>query len=425
MSKKIVVVGAGFAGCGAAAAAARAGADVTLVEKTDTLTGMGQLAGSYRRGSAVPGEVELVAMGAGDMLDALDSVAIFSRFENLKLKDPRMLTLYDTRKIGKAVDKVLRGLGVKIILRGLGSDVEMSGRSIKAIKLKDGTVLEADAVVDATGGAGPIPMCEKYGQGCAACIMNCYLFGGRVSIAAKAGVKEFVGQRADGTPGIYSSAVTLIKESLSPDLQKKLETEGEIQLETPPEYVEAVYQRMRMTMVGMGVTPEMARELEINYCGYVNIRRMPWLPREELEKIAGMENAMIAEPHVGWIGNAIRYMAISPKDLALKAEGVDNLFVAGEKAKFGSISAAYISGALAGHNAVRKAAGMPALELPVTTAIGRAMAFSLEKQNDPKSRGGLRLTAEEQELEATQAKKMYTDNIGKLGLTGIFSKKLV
>ena len=112
MSKKVVVVGAGFAGCGAAAAAARTGADVTLVEKTDTLTGMGQIAGSYRRGVSVPGEVELVALGAGDMLEALDSVATFSRFENLKLGDPRLLTLYDTRKISQAVEKVLQGLGV-------------------------------------------------------------------------------------------------------------------------------------------------------------------------------------------------------------------------------------------------------------------------------------------------------------------------
>ncbi|MBI2287981.1 MAG: FAD-dependent oxidoreductase [Chloroflexi bacterium] len=425
MSKKVVVVGAGFAGCGAAAAAVRAGAEVTLVEKTDSLTGMGQLAGSYRRGVSVPGEAELVAMGASDMLKALDSTVILSRFENLKLKDPRLVTLYDTRKISQAVDKTLRGLGVNVILRGLGSDVEMSGKIIKSIKLKDGTLLEADAVVDATGGAGPIPMCEKYGQGCAACIMNCFLFGGRVSIAAKAGVKEFVGQRADGRPGVYSSAVTLIKESLSPDLQKKLEKEGEVQVPTPPEYVEAVYERMRMTMVGMDVTPESAKELEINYCGYVNIRRMPWLPREELIKIPGMADAMIAEPHVGWIGNAIRYMAISPKDITMKAEGVDNLFVAGEKAKFGGISAAFITGALAGHNAVRRTIGMEPLKLPETTAIGRAMAFSLEKQNDPKTRSGFRLTPEERELEATAAKKRHVDIIEKLGLTGALAKKLV
>ena len=52
MAKKVVVVGAGFGGCAAAAAAARAGAEVTLVEKTDTLTGLGQLAGSFRRGGA-------------------------------------------------------------------------------------------------------------------------------------------------------------------------------------------------------------------------------------------------------------------------------------------------------------------------------------------------------------------------------------
>jgi len=42
----------------------------------------------------------------------------------------------------------------------------------------------------------------KYGNGCAMCIYRCPTFGPRFSIAAKAGVPEIMGQKADGTLAI-------------------------------------------------------------------------------------------------------------------------------------------------------------------------------------------------------------------------------
>src|SRR3989304_10094682 len=133
MTKKIVVVGGGFAGCSAAVSAARAGADVTLVEKTDTLTGMGQLAGSFKGDAAFALHEELKAMGAGDIPAAVDAEIIYS-----KVEPEGIVFLRDCRKAGKTVEKVVRERGVRIIYRGLASDVEMSGREVRAVKLEDG-----------------------------------------------------------------------------------------------------------------------------------------------------------------------------------------------------------------------------------------------------------------------------------------------
>ncbi len=82
--------------------------------------------------------------------------------------------------------------------------------------------------------------------------------------------------------------------------------------------------------------------------------------------------------------------------------------------------------ALAGHNAVRKAAGMELLELPRTTAIGEIIAYSGELNRKDRritnvfNLGRLKKVG----LDTTDIKKIH-GRVGELGLTGIFSKKLV
>ena len=45
---KIVIIGGGWSGCSAALAAKKAGSDVTLIEKTDLLLGLGNVGGIMR-----------------------------------------------------------------------------------------------------------------------------------------------------------------------------------------------------------------------------------------------------------------------------------------------------------------------------------------------------------------------------------------
>lgn len=423
MGKKIVVVGAGFAGCGAAAAAARAGADVTLLEKTDVVTGVGQFAGGFAsRGEQFPVHEEIKAMGAGDIAEALESEIIWSR------SGSREWFWRDCRTGAEPVGKALKKVGVNIIYRALATDVEMSGKKVKAVKLKDGRILELDAVIDATGGTGPPAMCEKWGTGCVGCSIMCPQFGGRVSIAAKAGVKEWAAFRPGGgkKKGSYSDTVHAVFETVSPELQEQMKEKGTIEIPLSNKLSEILFQRITESGIRKSYTREEAKRLVITDMGYVRIG-MPFIKREELRQIRGLEKVEFVSPACWWVGNAIRYIANTPRDNTLKAEGVDNLFVAGEKiGHLQSITPCYVTGALAGHNAVRKAAGMKLLELPRTTAIGEMIAFGGELNQKDKIHYNV------YSLTRLREKGLFTRDVPKIqarvkeqGLSGIFAKKLV
>ena len=64
---KIVVIGGGFAGCQAALTAKKGGGEVTLLERTDSLTGCAQFAGVYRNNGEFTAVEEIIAMGGGDI----------------------------------------------------------------------------------------------------------------------------------------------------------------------------------------------------------------------------------------------------------------------------------------------------------------------------------------------------------------------
>jgi hypothetical protein len=70
--------------------------------------------------------------------------------------------------------------------------------------------------VETTGTAGPQGNCRKYGNGCAMCILRCPSWGGRVSIAARAGVTEMMGRKPDGGFGAMSGSCKLHKDSVDP-----------------------------------------------------------------------------------------------------------------------------------------------------------------------------------------------------------------
>ena len=75
-------------------------------------------------------------------------------------------------------------------------------------------------------------------------------------------------------------------------------------------------------------------------------------PLDQLRKIPGFENARYEDPYAGGIGNSMRYLALSPRDNALKVKGADNLFCGGEKAGLlVGHTEAIVTGTLAGHNA--------------------------------------------------------------------------
>lgn len=428
MDRKVVVVviGGGFAGCAAAAAGRRAGAEVILLERTDTLGGLGLIGGSFRMSGQFTAHEEAIAMGAGDLPKAMDEEMMYS---NRELPGQHHVSLYNCRTIGKRFHKILTELGVKVRYRSRVTGIKKSGSSVTAVSLQDGEVITGDAFVDATGTVGPEGNCKKYGQGCAMCVMRCPTYGGRISVSSKAGVQEMIGVKKDGTPGTYSAALTLVKESLSKELQSILEKEGSYLPPVPKQIVQGCLEKIRL--VAPAVTPDHAETLTLTYMGYVNVVGLPYLTEDELRQIPGFENAIYFSPYTGWVGNSIRYMAVAPRDKYLKVEGVDNLFVAGEKigGQPNGVTEALTTGVLAGHNSVRKALGLDLLELPRSTVIGDFVAFTAEHQQDVDTRYsyiwgpyfermkqlGLYTT------DITQIQKRIAD----LGLTDVFAKSLV
>ena len=73
--KRVIVVGGGWSGVSAAICAKKAGADVILIEKTDLLLSAGNVGGIYRNNGRFTAAEEMIALGAGELFQAMDSCA--------------------------------------------------------------------------------------------------------------------------------------------------------------------------------------------------------------------------------------------------------------------------------------------------------------------------------------------------------------
>ena len=129
------------------------------------------------------------------------------------------------------------------------------------------------------------------------------------------------------------------------------------------------------------------------------------------------------------MGNSIRYIGMSPRDDALKVEGIDNLYCAGEKA--GSLvghTEAICTGTLAGFNAVKKVNGENQVILPEESILGYTIKYVREQMKTPEGLG-LKFTFSGSVLfERMKQQDMYSidselimDRVEKAGLTQIFA----
>ena len=69
---KVIVIGGGWSGCAAAISAKKAGASVSIYEKTDLLLGLGNVGGIMRNNGRFTASEELIALGAGDLINITD-----------------------------------------------------------------------------------------------------------------------------------------------------------------------------------------------------------------------------------------------------------------------------------------------------------------------------------------------------------------
>jgi threonine dehydrogenase-like Zn-dependent dehydrogenase len=367
---RVVVIGGGWAGCAAALAAKKAGGDVVLVEKTDCLLGTGLVGGIFRNNGRFAAAEEMIAMGGGDLFRMMDQVA---RHTDVEFPGHKHASLYDVALMEPLVRRNLLEQGIELWLMSRACEVTTSDRRIESICMETGERLEGDVFVETTGTAGPQANCRKYGNGCAMCILRCPSWGGRVSIAGRAGIHEVVGRKPDGSPGAFSGSCKLHKDSVDQGIVAELNRTGVAIVPIPKELVHK--EKLAIKACQQYALPEFAESLVLLDTGHVKLMTS-FYPLDELRRVPGMENARYEDPYAGGKGNSVRYLAMSPHDDHLQVEGLDNLFCGGEKAGLlVGHTEAICTGVLAGHNAVRWAVGRPLLTIPRSTMVGEAISY--------------------------------------------------
>jgi len=424
---EIVVVGGGFGGIGATLGAIKAGANVTLIERTDMLLGTGLVGGIFRNNGRFVAAEEAIAMGAGEIFEIMDRIA---RHKNIEFPRHKHASLYDVYKIEPEVRRFLERIGVELKLATRVKDVEKVDNRIISLKLDNGEEIKGDVFVDATGTSAFPGNCTKYGNGCAMCILRCHTFKPRVSITEKVGVKEYYRVRADGTPGSMSGSCKIFKETLSKEIRHELDKRGVAIIPLPKEMIDE--HKLEIKACVQYAYPEYIENIILLDTGPAKLMSS-YFPLHLLRKIPGFEDARYEDPLAGGVGNSIRFMAMAPRENTMQVKGIKNLFVAGEKSgpQVGHTEA-LTTGVLAGYNAALRGVGKECIELPRSITIGDFIAFINEEvqRETPIPRGytysgGVYFERMKKLGLYTTGVKEIQKRVEEAGVSGIFEKRVV
>lgn len=423
----VLVVGGGWSGAAAALTARKAGAEVHLFEKTDLLLGLGNIGGIMRNNGRFTAAEELRALGAPELIDICDKNTIH---KNIKFPGHEHASLYDVNKIEPDVRAFLKSIGVHIHLIARVSDIEKVGNKIKGVKLANGEYYEGDVIVETTGSTGPMGNCQRYGNGCAMCILRCPSYGPRISISERAGVTDFAGERNDDKLGAFSGSCEVAKESLSDELRDQLDKTGVAIIQIPDEDIN--YSKLDAKVCQQYNLKEFAENLVLLDTGHAKLMTS-YYPLEKLRKLPGLEKAKYVDPLAGSQGNSVRYLSVAPRTNDMKVVGVENLFCGGEKSGlFVGHTEAMVTGALAGHNAVRWCLGIPLLTLPNSLCSGDLISHANVNSQTREGRKGRYTFAGSDYLKRMKDRGLYSTDIEeikskvkKVSLDDVYNQKLI
>lgn len=421
----VIVVGGGWSGCAAALSARKQGAEVHLIERTDMLLGTGLVGGIMRNNGRFTATEEIIAMGGGELFQLIDQNTLH---QNIDFPGHHHASLYNVATMEPLVKRFLLQRGISIHLSIRIEEVEKDGEKIKAILGKQGEEkirFEGEGFIDATGTAGPPANCNKYGNGCAMCILRCPSFGGRISLTAKAGIVEKVGRKGNQV-GAMSGSCKLFKESLSREIVSRLEKDGVAIIPVPP--TAQSKEKLSLKACQQYALPEFEQNLILLDTGHAKLM-VPFFPLEELRRIPGFENARYEDPYAGGLGNSIRYVGMAPRDDSLQVTGIKNLFCAGEKAGLlVGHTEAIVTGTLAGYNAVRQILRGKPLILPTTLAVGDAISYVRDQMETEEGLGYKYTFSGSVYFDRMQKKGLYSTDVKAIekrvdqaGMIGIFS----
>ena len=424
---RAVVIGGGWSGIAAALGAKKAGAEVTLLEKTDMLLGLGNVGGIMRNNGRYTAAEENIALGASELFGITDSCATHV---NIDFPGHSHASLYNVIKVEPQVRRLLREKGIDIRLVSRAVDVEMAGECIESITLADGEKIQGDVFIECTGSTGPMGNCLAYGNGCCMCILRCPAFGPRVSLTQKAGRNDIMGMRKDGAFGAFSGSGKLEKQSLSEEIQDKLNDTGVAIVPVPMQLINE--KKLELKVCQQYALEEFAENIVLLDTGYAKIMT-PFFELEKLRQVPGFENARYIDPYAGGRGNSIRYLSVAERNNAMKAEGIENMFCGGEKSGFFvGHTEAISTGSLAGHNAARLLKGLRLLELPRQIAVGDLISYAnemMETENGLMTRytfAGAEYFARMKEKNLyTTDKQEIEKRISRYDLQGIYSQRII
>lgn len=421
---KIIIIGGGFAGCQAAIQARKMGAEVDILERTDMLLGVGNVGGIMRNNGRFTAAEELSFLGAGELIDIMDSLALHT---NIDFSGHKHANLTDIVKAEPEIRRYILSLGINIHFKSRAINVTLDNKYVKKIKLADNSFIEADAFIETTGSTGPMLNCNRYGNGCSMCVLRCPTFGGRESLSAKAGVEDIIGERSNGTPGAMSGSCELPRESLSEDILNLLDKYGVAILPVPKEDINL--DKLSQKVCQQYALKDFAENVILLDTGHIKLMTS-YYPLDKLRKIPGLENARYIDPLSGGISNSIRYLSSSPRDNTMRILGLNNMFCAGEKSGFFvGHTEAMVTGALAGYNAVKYTLNEPLLILPRELSIGDIIAFANETLNMENGKslrhtfsGGEYFERMKKLNLYTTDKKLILKRVNSLSLLNIFNK---
>ncbi len=428
MTKRVVIVGGGWSGCSAAITARNAGADeVVVLERSDELLGAGIVGGIMRNNGRYTAAEEMIALGAGDLFEVCDD---HSLHHNLDFPGHKHSWLYNVNTIANGVRDALLAHDIEIWFTSRVNGLHQSDGSIDSVELDSGAIIEGDCFIDATGSVGGQSWCTDNGNGCVMCVVRCPTFGPRVSLSGLAGLTEREGRRPDGSLGAVSGSVKLNKETMDPKLVAELDANGVIIVPMPQSLIN--HQKLTTKACQQYALPAYAENLVVLDTGQAKAVT-PYMPLHEIRQIPGFETVRYEDPYAGSVGNSIRYAAMVRREDTMKViDGPDNLFCCGEKSGLlVGHTEAIVTGALAGHNAVRALAGLELIEIPVDLATGYGVKYTTEGMETEEGMGKKYTYSGSFLFDAMIEEGLYTtdhgviaDRVQATGMNGVFAHKV-
>lgn len=368
---KVVVVGGGWSGIAAAITAKKQGQDVEIIEKTDLLLGLGNVGGIMRNNGRYTATEENIALGAFELFEITDKCAMH---RDVDFPGHEHASFYDVNRVEAEVRRLIRSFDIEIKFMTRITDVIKEGDAIRSIRTAEGKRVEGDVFIEATGSTGPMGNCAKYGNGCSMCILRCPSFGPRVSLTERAGLEDIFALREDGMKGAFSGSCKIEKSTLSKKLQKKLDKDGYVVIPLPERLINR--EKLNKKVCQQYALDAFAENIVLIDTGCAKLMTS-YFDLEELRQIPGFENARYIDPYAGSKGNSIRYMSVGVRDENMRAKGMSNLFLAGEKAGFFvGHTEAITTGSLAGYNAGRFMRKENLLKLPDSLSIGKILSYA-------------------------------------------------